>query len=134
MMPEGERSSCLFCEYASGKRDRRLVHEDALVVAFAAKHPRAHQHWLVVPRQHIRTIAHVTHHELPLLVHMQRIGMSLLSHGAQPARGAKQNYYYSRSCVPQLDYYCLWRESPCAQPSQKFPTCVVPTIIFFFGF
>ena len=53
------------------------------VVAFASKHPRALQHWLVVPRQHIPTIAHVTRHELPLLIHMQRVGASLLSHGAQ---------------------------------------------------
>ena len=49
------------------------------VVVFASKNPRAQQHFLVVPRVHIRTIAELMPRDLPLIRHMQTIGMRLLA-------------------------------------------------------
>lgn len=81
------------------------------VVAFASKNPRARVHLLVVPKLHIPTIAHVAAHELPLLLHMQRVGEHILSmhseqtprnHGSGQTRGGGHqacSHARSRECV-----------------------------------
>jgi len=44
---------CTFCRIASGEIPSAVVLEDALFVAFRDLHPKAPQHILVVPREHI---------------------------------------------------------------------------------
>jgi histidine triad (HIT) family protein len=44
---------CLFCRIASGTIPSDIVLEDADFVAFRDIHPKAPQHALVVPREHI---------------------------------------------------------------------------------
>lgn len=49
---------CIFCEIAKGERPAKLVHEDDEVVAFSDINPQAPTHLLVIPRQHITSLAH----------------------------------------------------------------------------
>ena len=44
---------CIFCRIASGEIGSAVVLEDADFVAFRDLHPKAPQHILVVPREHV---------------------------------------------------------------------------------
>lgn len=48
---------CLFCKIVSGEIPSKRVHEDEHLVAFEDLHPRAPTHVLVVPREHVASLA-----------------------------------------------------------------------------
>ncbi len=50
-------SDCLFCKIAAGDIPSGKVYEDNDVYAFKDIHPKAPTHVLVIPRQHIATLA-----------------------------------------------------------------------------
>ena len=75
------QSSTTTCPFCALDRVGPLLHEDALVAAFADQRPRAHHHVLVVPREHIASsrelrVGHAPH--AALLRHMIRVGEVLL--------------------------------------------------------
>lgn len=47
---------CIFCRIAAGKIPSDIVLEDADFVAFRDIHPKARQHVLVIPREHITSL------------------------------------------------------------------------------
>jgi histidine triad (HIT) family protein len=47
---------CIFCRIASGQIASAVVLEDADFVAFPDLHPKAPQHILVVPREHVASL------------------------------------------------------------------------------
>lgn len=49
---------CLFCKIVEGKILSKSVHRDEHCYAFADVNPQAPVHFLVVPREHIPSIAH----------------------------------------------------------------------------
>jgi histidine triad (HIT) family protein len=49
--------SCLFCEIAAGRETADLVYQDDLAVAFLDHRPLFAGHVLLVPREHIVTLA-----------------------------------------------------------------------------
>ena len=53
-------TDCLFCSIAAGELPADLVHEDDLVVAFRDVNPQAPTHILVVPREHVGSVAELT--------------------------------------------------------------------------
>ncbi|MDP3710532.1 MAG: HIT domain-containing protein [bacterium] len=57
---------CLFCKISSGEIKSDAVYEDAEVVVFKDIHPKAPVHLLVVPKEHIQSIAHleVNHNDI----------------------------------------------------------------------
>lgn len=50
---------CLFCKIARGEMVSDTVYEDGAVRVFKDTHPKAPVHLLVVPKQHIESIAHL---------------------------------------------------------------------------
>ena len=52
-------TTCLFCRIARGEIPAKLAHQDDQVVAFHDIDPKAPVHVLVVPRQHIASVAHM---------------------------------------------------------------------------
>ena len=52
-------SDCLFCRIIKGEIPAQLIYEDAHAVAFRDINPQAPVHVLVIPRQHIPSIAHL---------------------------------------------------------------------------
>lgn len=52
-------SSCIFCRISAGEVPAQFLHQDDAVMAFRDIHPRAPTHVLVVPREHIPSLAHV---------------------------------------------------------------------------
>lgn len=49
--------NCLFCRIAAGEIPSRKVYEDGEILAFEDIRPQAPVHILVIPKEHIRTIA-----------------------------------------------------------------------------
>ena len=50
---------CIFCKIVARIVPSEFVYEDAATVAFKDMHPSAPVHLLVVPREHIESIAHL---------------------------------------------------------------------------
>ncbi len=63
-------SDCLFCKIIAKKIPATIVYEDEKCVAFADIHPKDKTHLLVVPREHIATVADATEAQEPLLGHL----------------------------------------------------------------
>ena len=63
-------SDCLFCKIAAGEIPSKRAYEDEVCVAFYDIDPQAPTHFLVIPRQHIASVAEVTGDNAALVGHM----------------------------------------------------------------
>ncbi|MGB7267713.1 MAG: histidine triad nucleotide-binding protein [Terracidiphilus sp.] len=62
--------SCIFCKIASGEIPSTAVYQDDLAYAFADLNPKAPVHVLVVPREHIESLADAGPDKSALLGHL----------------------------------------------------------------
>src|SRR5579875_1720637 len=60
--------NCLFCKIAGGQIPAKIVYQDENVVAFEDINPQAPHHILLIPRQHISSMAELTPEDGPVLV------------------------------------------------------------------
>lgn len=66
-------SDCIFCKIAAGQIPAGKVYEDERVVVFRDIHPKAPVHLLMVPREHIASLAELTPVHDGLIAHMLRL-------------------------------------------------------------
>ena len=52
-------SDCLFCAIADGEIPADIVHNDELVIAFRDINPKAPTHILLIPKEHVASVADV---------------------------------------------------------------------------
>ena len=71
-MPE-----CVFCRIAAGEIPARVVFSDDRVVAFRDLNPQAPTHILLIPREHIASIADAQAQHEPLLGHLVLVAAEL---------------------------------------------------------
>jgi histidine triad (HIT) family protein len=77
--------NCLFCKIVEGKIPSRKVYEDEHVYAFHDIHPWAPVHFLMIPKVHIPSLAHVDATHAGLLEHMLTLAPQLaLQEGCNP--------------------------------------------------
>lgn len=69
--------NCLFCDISQGKKPSTKRFEDDLVFAFDDIHPRAKIHVLIVPKQHIASVAELKEGDEKIAGHMIRIAQKL---------------------------------------------------------
>ena len=62
--------NCLFCKIASGEIPSRKVYEDETVVAFYDIDPQAPVHFLVIPKEHIASVAEVNAENAGVVAHL----------------------------------------------------------------
>ncbi|MGA2752893.1 MAG: histidine triad nucleotide-binding protein [Terracidiphilus sp.] len=62
--------SCLFCKIASREIPSTAVYEDELAYAFADINPKAPVHVLIIPREHIDSLAEAGTEKSALLGHL----------------------------------------------------------------
>jgi histidine triad (HIT) family protein len=60
-------ADCLFCRIVAGEIPSTRVHDDDLVLAIRDISPQAPTHVLVMPRQHVASVADLTEEDGPLL-------------------------------------------------------------------
>jgi hypothetical protein len=63
-------SDCLFCKIVAGSIPAKRVFEDELCICFADLRPQAPTHLLIVPRQHIASLAEAVPAQSSLLGHL----------------------------------------------------------------
>ena len=69
--------NCIFCKIAAGQIPSKLLHEDEDLIAFHDINPAAPVHVLIVPRQHIPTLADCTEQDAALLGKMMLLAPRL---------------------------------------------------------
>jgi histidine triad (HIT) family protein len=78
-------SQCLFCKIIAKQIPSKAVYEDDQVYAFHDIHPWAPVHFLIVPKQHIASMAQVGEAQAQLLGHMMALVPKLaLQEGCNP--------------------------------------------------
>jgi histidine triad (HIT) family protein len=70
--------SCIFCKIGAGQIPAKKVYEDDEIVAFHDIHPWAPVHVLLVPKQHIVSMADVTDAHAGLLGRMMALSPRLM--------------------------------------------------------
>ena len=60
-------ADCIFCKIVEGKIPSRKVYEDADMFAFHDIHPVAPVHFMIVPKKHVDSLAHVTDEDAMIL-------------------------------------------------------------------
>ena len=68
---------CIFCKIARGTIPAKKAYEDDLCLAFHDLNPQAPTHLLVVPRQHLVSLAHATPQHAALLGHLLQVTAQL---------------------------------------------------------
>ena len=77
--------NCLFCKIALGQIPSRKVYEDDDIVGFHDIHPWAPVHFLLIPKQHVPSLAQVTDAHAALLGRMLVLAPRLaLQEGCRP--------------------------------------------------
>lgn len=66
-------SDCIFCRIAAGEVPSDTVYEDAQVRVFRDINPKAEVHLLMIPREHIDSLAETGAAQEALLGHMLRL-------------------------------------------------------------
>lgn len=76
---------CLFCKIARGQIPSRKVHEDEEFFAFHDIRPAAPIHFLIVPKDHVASMAQVTQEHAPMLGRMLALAPRLaMQEGCNP--------------------------------------------------
>jgi histidine triad (HIT) family protein len=60
-------SDCIFCKIVEGKIPSRKVYEDDDMLAFHDINPVAPVHFMIVPKKHVDSLAHVGPGDVPVL-------------------------------------------------------------------
>ncbi len=68
---------CIFCKIVAGEMPADILYQDEGVIAFRDINPVAPTHLLVIPRQHIPSLAYLTEAESPLMGHLVTIANEL---------------------------------------------------------
>ena len=63
-------SDCLFCKIVAGEIPSSKVYEDDVCYAFNDIDPQAPTHFLVIPKDHIRSVAEVTPENAAVVAHI----------------------------------------------------------------
>ena len=63
-------SDCLFCKIVKGEIPSNKVYEDELCYAFYDIDPQAPVHFLVIPKEHIASVAEVNEDNAPVVAHI----------------------------------------------------------------
>jgi histidine triad (HIT) family protein len=77
--------NCIFCKIVEGKIPSRKVYEDDDILAFHDIQPWAPVHFLLIPKQHVPSLAHVGPEHAGVLGRMLALAPKLAAeHGARP--------------------------------------------------
>lgn len=70
-------TDCIFCKIVAGDIPSRKVYEDEQVIAFHDIHPIAPVHFMLVPRQHVASLADCDDAQRDLLGHIMLLAPRL---------------------------------------------------------
>lgn len=99
---------CLFCRIAAGEIPSRKLYEDELCLAFYDAAPQAPIHFLVIPREHIRSCGEVTAASSALVGHIFEVIAKVAGElGAGGFRVVSNCGEQAGQTVPHLHFHVL---------------------------
>ena len=101
---------CLFCMIAEGKIPSKKLYEDEQVVAFYDINPQAKVHFLVVPKAHIPSAAHISTENEAVVGHIFSVIAALtkeLGFAEQGYRVVSNIGEQGQQTVPHLHFHVL---------------------------
>ena len=103
--------NCLFCKIVEGTIPSRKVYEDEEILVFHDIHPWAPVHFLMIPKRHVTSLAHVGDEHAPLLGRMLALAPRLaLQEGCRPYPERDFGVGYGRSSgYGRTSYVRAWR-------------------------
>ena len=70
-------ADCIFCKIAKGEIPAKIVYEDDRTMVFADLNPQAPTHLLVIPREHIASLADMQEPQAELIGHLQFVAATV---------------------------------------------------------
>lgn len=68
---------CIFCRIAAGEVPANFLYQDKEIIAFPDIHPMAPKHILILPREHITSLADLKEKDLPLMARLIKVANQL---------------------------------------------------------
>ena len=100
---------CIFCKIANGEIPSRKAYEDDTVLAFYDLDPQAPTHVLIIPKQHIQSVAQITAENSAVVAHIFEVAAKLSAE-----LGLKDGFRIVSNCgesagqsVPHLHFHLL---------------------------
>lgn len=101
-------SDCLFCKIAAGEIPSNKVYEDEKCLAFYDIDPQAPTHFLVIPKEHIGSVAEVTEDNADVVAHIFTvIAQQCKELGLQSYRVVSNIGEQAGQSVPHLHFHVL---------------------------
>lgn len=63
-------TDCIFCKIVKGEIPSTLIYEDEMVIAFDDIDPQAPVHFIVIPKEHIKSVAELNDNKKELMGHI----------------------------------------------------------------
>lgn len=100
---------CIFCKIANGEIPSRKAYEDDTVLAFYDLDPQAPTHVLMIPKQHIQSVAEITPENSAVVAHIFEVAAKLSEElGLQDGFRVVSNCGESAGqSVPHLHFHLL---------------------------
>ncbi len=98
---------CIFCAIASGSQKADIVHSDEGCVAFRDIHPKAPVHILIIPKQHIASVADTSDANTELLGHLVRRAADIAAQQGIAQSGYKLVFNVGRGGGQVIDHVHL---------------------------
>ena len=77
-------TNCIFCKIVAGDIPSKKIYEDDLVYAFHDINPQRQVHILVIPKQHLTSLQHVSASDEPTLGRMLAVANQLAVKAGSP--------------------------------------------------
>jgi histidine triad (HIT) family protein len=61
---------CVFCDIVAGKIPATILYQDDKAIAFSDIHPQAPTHFLVIPKEHVPSVAELSEEHGALAAHL----------------------------------------------------------------
>ena len=101
-------SDCLFCKIAAGDIPSNKVYEDGLCYAFNDIAPQAPVHFLVIPKEHIASVAGINGENSAVVAHIFEVIAKLTKEmGIESYRVVSNIGEQAGQSVPHLHFHVL---------------------------
>ena len=102
------KNDCLFCAISAGEIPSNKVYEDELCYAFYDIEPQAPTHFLVIPKQHIASVAGVNAENSAVVAHIfEVIAKVTKEQGIESYRVVSNIGEQAGQSVPHLHFHVL---------------------------
>ncbi|PSN57719.1 hypothetical protein C0J52_00325 [Blattella germanica] len=85
---------CVFCKICSEEEPRNILYKDDNFIAFPNIKPAAKHHYLVVTRNHIKHVRHLTKEHIPLVEKFMDIGRQILIENGGDLSDARIGFHW----------------------------------------